>query len=679
MKDKKLLSLCMITYNDEKHLADCLKSVKDIVDEIIIADIGSTDQTTEIATQEGAKVYSVEWKNDFSIVKNLCMEKASGKWVLFLQPNERIKIEQLCLIPTLLDNPNVEAYMFYMDYHLDNFTLFSPIQSIRLLRNRDIYRFQYPTFERIADEVLSNIEDVDIQLINRNPNVMAWDFSLRIQLLHQLILNYSNDSYMQYIYGTILVNEQAYDDSILAFQKAYQEVNLDFLYAPHLFKCFAWLYLITQQLDSALEILNEGIHHFPYYTDFYVLRGELHCQREQYEQAVSDFETCINTRERPNFLVPPPEIDASVAIEALALLYDNTFQYEKALKLYLNAYVANDWNQQLLYKVYLFAKATNDKNLLSKFPNPIFPNNAYDEYEVELARSLALQGEFDRIQEIYSTISDLEKQELFKTKIIGFLLYQDQLDIAHQFIKNNDITLTKEKKLVVWSKQQVKDLLSLVHTMQCNAKPEKTTQKIMPSKSLLNFYRNLKVSQIQSNHLSSFQIHMEIGDYYKSKSRNQAAFTAYLRALLCDPVNADIQDKIQNELEEEPQLLLDCLDSSNILQENRWFHKKQDMISFIQGIIALRKHQFYKALIKFIKLKQNKSNKSLIQSYIASSLWFQNKESLFTDYDITMVFIEFYITICKNTIKGYLSESMKQHPSWGLLKKEINKVDHLLK
>ncbi len=51
------ISLCMIVKNEEAVLARCLKSVKDIVDEIIIVDTGSTDKTKEIAYQYTEKVY----------------------------------------------------------------------------------------------------------------------------------------------------------------------------------------------------------------------------------------------------------------------------------------------------------------------------------------------------------------------------------------------------------------------------------------------------------------------------------------------------------------------------------------------------------------------------------------------------------------------------------------------
>ena len=53
-----MITLSMIVKNEEEHLKDCLLSVKDVVDEIVLVDTGSTDNTIEIAKKFGAKVYN---------------------------------------------------------------------------------------------------------------------------------------------------------------------------------------------------------------------------------------------------------------------------------------------------------------------------------------------------------------------------------------------------------------------------------------------------------------------------------------------------------------------------------------------------------------------------------------------------------------------------------------------
>jgi glycosyltransferase involved in cell wall biosynthesis len=84
------LSLCMIVKNEEANLARCLASARDAVDEIVILDTGSTDQTPEIAQEFGAKLHYFEWPNDFSIARNQSLKYVEGDWVLVLDADETL-------------------------------------------------------------------------------------------------------------------------------------------------------------------------------------------------------------------------------------------------------------------------------------------------------------------------------------------------------------------------------------------------------------------------------------------------------------------------------------------------------------------------------------------------------------------------------------------------------------
>ena len=71
------ISLCMIVKNEEMHIARCLDSVAELVDEIIIVDTGSTDRTAEIASGYTSKVCSYTWGDDFSAARNDSFSRAS--------------------------------------------------------------------------------------------------------------------------------------------------------------------------------------------------------------------------------------------------------------------------------------------------------------------------------------------------------------------------------------------------------------------------------------------------------------------------------------------------------------------------------------------------------------------------------------------------------------------------
>lgn len=87
---KNSLSVCMIVKNEEKHLLRCLKSVRDVADEIIIVDTGSTDKTKDIATVFGARVFDFPWTGDFSQARNESLRHASGSWILIMDADEAI-------------------------------------------------------------------------------------------------------------------------------------------------------------------------------------------------------------------------------------------------------------------------------------------------------------------------------------------------------------------------------------------------------------------------------------------------------------------------------------------------------------------------------------------------------------------------------------------------------------
>lgn len=84
------VSLCMIVKNEEKNLADCLRSVGDFASELIIVDTGSTDRTVEIAKSFGARVEYFEWIDDFAAARNESIKYATGEYIFILDGDERI-------------------------------------------------------------------------------------------------------------------------------------------------------------------------------------------------------------------------------------------------------------------------------------------------------------------------------------------------------------------------------------------------------------------------------------------------------------------------------------------------------------------------------------------------------------------------------------------------------------
>ncbi len=86
------LSVIVITRNEERDIQGCLESVKEVADEIVVVDSGSTDQTIPICQKFNCEIYHRDWTG-YSDQKQCALEKAKGPWVLNLDADERMSFE----------------------------------------------------------------------------------------------------------------------------------------------------------------------------------------------------------------------------------------------------------------------------------------------------------------------------------------------------------------------------------------------------------------------------------------------------------------------------------------------------------------------------------------------------------------------------------------------------------
>ena len=103
------LSVTIITLNEEDNIKRCLDSIKEIANEIIVVDSGSTDKTVEIAKKYGIKVYERKFDN-YSNQKNYAAEKTTGDWILSLDADEKINTELAEEIKKAIKTTNYSAY-----------------------------------------------------------------------------------------------------------------------------------------------------------------------------------------------------------------------------------------------------------------------------------------------------------------------------------------------------------------------------------------------------------------------------------------------------------------------------------------------------------------------------------------------------------------------------------------
>lgn len=103
------LSVGLIVNNEERILGKTLDAIKDLADEIIIIDSGSTDSTIKIAKSKGAKVFLEEWKG-FGPQKNSVIEKCSGEWILLIDADEVVSPELKEKIKEIIEKNENKVY-----------------------------------------------------------------------------------------------------------------------------------------------------------------------------------------------------------------------------------------------------------------------------------------------------------------------------------------------------------------------------------------------------------------------------------------------------------------------------------------------------------------------------------------------------------------------------------------
>lgn len=162
------ISQCMIVKNEEHNIRRALSWGKDIVQEQIVVDTGSTDKTVQIAESMGAKIFYFEWCDDFSAAKNYAIEKASGDWIAFLDADEYFNPEDARKLPEVIriaekqlsQNGRPDVIRATWAQLNDEDKVFAVSEQDRIFRNSKDIRYRKPIHEVLT------AKDRDLQLVD---------------------------------------------------------------------------------------------------------------------------------------------------------------------------------------------------------------------------------------------------------------------------------------------------------------------------------------------------------------------------------------------------------------------------------------------------------------------------------------------------------------------------------
>lgn len=161
------LSACIVCFNEEKNIADCIQSVS-FADEIIVVDSVSSDRTVEIAKQFTDNVSRQAWLGNIK-QKNLALSKAHGEWLLLLDADERITGELKAKIIDAISSPGAaDGYRFpRKNYFIGKWMRYGgwyPDHVIRLFRSGKAQMGGVDPHDKAV--VDGNVETIDIPILH---------------------------------------------------------------------------------------------------------------------------------------------------------------------------------------------------------------------------------------------------------------------------------------------------------------------------------------------------------------------------------------------------------------------------------------------------------------------------------------------------------------------------------
>lgn len=166
---RKTVSLCILARDEEANIGQAIKSALAVVDEIVVGDTGSEDNTRLIAEGYGARVLDVPWHDDFAEARNALLEAAGCDWVLVLDADERLQPMRPVELQRLLSDEAVAGYRAEVLDEGRN----EPVAQVRLFRNHPYVRYCYPIHDT-----------VEIALQNWAAEQELTIASSRLQILH---------------------------------------------------------------------------------------------------------------------------------------------------------------------------------------------------------------------------------------------------------------------------------------------------------------------------------------------------------------------------------------------------------------------------------------------------------------------------------------------------------------
>ncbi|MEW8996157.1 glycosyltransferase [Clostridium sp.] len=369
MDKSRTLSLCMIVKNEENHLYRCLNSVKDLVDEIIVVDTGSTDKTIEIAEEFGAKIYHYKWDNSFSNARNFSLSKASKEWILLMDADDEFSSDHRDRFIELLKEPRFHVYFFKTLSYTGNgegetITNLNP----RLVINNGEYKFfgdiheQLNHISRDWNNFNHCIKDINIYHYGYLTKVIEEKNKRKRNIeiiLNELAKDPDNEFHI-FNLATEYFAKGEIEKALYYYDRVYKNIDVLKGYSPKTIIRRMYCLCYLKRYNEALKAIEDGLKIYPNYTDLEFERGNIYLILKKYTLAIESYRKALEMGEPPSNLEFFKGCGSFKPALELGKLYEMFRDYEKALKYYLESFKFNQENYLLLYNIGAMINKSND-------------------------------------------------------------------------------------------------------------------------------------------------------------------------------------------------------------------------------------------------------------------------------------------------------------------------------
>jgi len=305
-KKKPTISLCMIVKNEEAYLAQCLDSVKDWVDEMIIVDTGSTDRTVKIAENYGARIYHHPWENDFSKHRNQSLSYATGGWIFILDADEELFAEDGHKVRHAVRENKADYYNCQFHDIMKDGSVKGVFNLVRLFRNNLGMCFTQKVHEQLQIRGRGAFSSIRLRHYgyDLSPEKMDAKHIRTTTLLKEMLETTPEEAYIEaYILHQLSSSYSMHREPDKAVE--YGEMSLEVIRRKKLRNDFAVTTFLTVaqgyhalgDLENAERICLEALDYFPLHLDACHILVSIYWDRQSFDQCRSIAERYLQIHE----------------------------------------------------------------------------------------------------------------------------------------------------------------------------------------------------------------------------------------------------------------------------------------------------------------------------------------------------------------------------------------------